>query len=105
MAGQYTTPTICVGPVRSHCHAISTSFSCAATPAARHSAAAAIVVAKLFIAFLLSSVSIGKRPYTEVISDVPPQAAEPFRLDHQEENYQTAEQDQPQIGDHVGQIG
>src|SRR5438128_2692623 len=108
MAGQITTPTICVGPVRSHCPPISTSFSgAAAAPPAPSAAAvaAAATVSKLFIALLLSPGSIGKRPHPKVISNVPPQAVQTFRLDHQEKDDQAAEQNQPQIGDDVGQIG
>src|ERR1700730_8485576 len=111
MAGQYTTPTICVGPVRSHCPPIITSFSCATAPAAKYNAAAAaakgiMLLENLFIALLplLSPGSIRKWPYPEVVSDVSPQAVEPLRFDHQEEDDQAAEQDQPQIGDDVRQI-
>src|SRR5467141_2624761 len=113
MAGQYTTPTICVGPVRSHCPPIITSLSCATAPAAKHTTAAAaaakgiMLLENLFIALLplLSPASIRKWPYPEVVSDVSPQAVEPFRFDHQKEDDQSAEQDQPQIGNYVGQIG
>src|SRR5438309_444667 len=100
MAGQFTTPTIWVGPVRSHCPATSSSFCCAVAPPANKTVAAAAVTIfdKLVITappLAVVLALIGKWPYSEVISDVAPQAVEPLRLDDQEEDNQTAEQDQP----------
>src|ERR1700732_1047023 len=48
---------------------------------------------------------IGKWPDAEVIADVAPQPVEAFRLDHQEEDDQSTEDDEAQIGDHVQQVG
>src|SRR2546423_21234 len=53
---------------------------------------------------LLVSAWVGEWQYREVVADVPPQAVQPLWLDHQEENDEAAEQDQPQIGDNIGEV-
>src|SRR5215472_5876897 len=86
------------------------SFCCAVALPTKQSAAAApasAVIDNRFIMLLPLPVSgsVRKWPHPEVISDVAPQAVKPLRLDHQKENDQTTEQDQPQIGDDVREIG
>src|SRR5690242_19486197 len=101
MAGQYTTPTICVGPVRSYCQVINTSFSWAVAAPARHSPTANSTEVHALL-MRSSCASIGEWPLPKIISNVPPQSVQTFRLDHQEEDDEPAEQDQPQIGDYLG---
>src|SRR5262249_28701905 len=103
MVGQYTTPTICVGPVRSHCHVINTSFSCAVAPPLKHSPTANITAIDALL-ILSSCASIRKWPHPKVISNVPPQAVQTFRLDHQEEKDEPPQTDQPPVGGGIGQI-
>src|ERR1051326_1458180 len=89
-----------------------TSFCCAvAAPANKNIAAPAATLKTapqtrfMLVPSLLYRVGlIGKGPDPKVISNIAPQAVEPLRLDHQEENDQSAEQDQPQIGYRVLQL-
>src|SRR5438552_12784880 len=107
------TPLTCVAPVRSHMPPTMTSFCCAAAVPARHSAAVAPAATpittphmRLIILppLLLRAQLVREWPDPEVISNVAPQPVQPFRLDHQEKNYQDAEQGQPQVGDRVLQV-
>src|SRR5712691_8458616 len=90
-----------------------TTFCCAVAVPTRHSAAVApaatpITTAHLLLIvlppLLLRTELVREWPDPEIISDVAPQPVQPFRLDHQEKNYQAAEQGQPQVGDRVLQI-
>src|ERR1700758_4086901 len=109
MAGHSTTPTICVGPVRSHCTPISSTFCCAAVVPANHSPMAApaasaepVAIMRLMLALLrFFPASIRKRPHPEVTADVAPQPVEAFRLHDQEQDDQPAEHDQSQVGDDI----
>src|SRR5688572_3529422 len=106
-------PTIWVAPVRSHCSPITISpFDCAIAGPAKPSAVAAPIARPSIVAdtrFMpvppLLDWSIREWPHPEVIADIAPQAVQAFRLDHQEKDDQAAEQDEPQIGDRVQQIG
>src|SRR5437763_1490081 len=66
-------PTICVGPVRSHCSPIRISpFCCAVALPANPSAATAVInIETFFIAYLPDAllVSIREWPYAEVIAE------------------------------------
>src|SRR3989304_2747056 len=45
--------------------------------------------------------SVREGPEAEVVTEVPPEAVEPLRLDHQEEDDQRPEQDQAEVRDDV----
>src|SRR5947208_3670189 len=113
MPGQIPAPLTWVGPVRSHMPPMITSFCCAVAAPARQSTAVAPAATPktaprmrliLVPPLLLRAGLIGEWPDPEVISNVSPQPAQPFRLHHQEEDDQPAEQDQPQIWDRVLQV-
>src|SRR5260370_23912910 len=90
-----------------------TSFCCAMAVPARHSVAVAPAATPITAPHMRSIVLppllfraklIREWPDPEVISDITPQPAQPFRLHDQKENDQGAEQDQPQVGDRVLQV-
>src|SRR3990172_4925308 len=102
------TPTVCVAPVRSHSHAITTSWLAPAGPTSPATSISPIANADtIFISPSLGcpAPSVRERPDPEVIPDVPPQPVQPLRLHDQEEDDQRAEQDQAQVRDDVEHRG
>src|SRR5437016_5483494 len=106
-------PTICVGPVRSHCSPIRISPFCCAKPGPVSATIAATPVVnpiKLVPMRLMmvpppySRCLVRKRPHPEVVADVAPQPVQTLRLDDQEKDDQPAEQNLPQIGYRVEQV-
>src|SRR5215471_17120166 len=105
MPGHSTVPTIWVGPVRSHCTPMTISLSAAIAGSPPVRLASAIMKSiryGLRMSGLLSSrTSVRERPDAEVVADVPPEAVEPLRLHHQEEDDQGPEQHQAEVRDEV----
>src|SRR5262249_50575225 len=123
MAGQITTPTSWVAPVRSHCTPMTISWLAAAGHAATRARAAPITIDKHRLMpspFVrrrggasresplrgVSSVvpwcpSVREWPHPAIVADVAPETIEPFGLDDEEQDDEAAEQDEREVGDDV----
>src|SRR5215510_2428688 len=63
----------------------------------------AVVIARIALmnTLLLMRISVGERPDPEIASDIPPQTIQPLGLHDQEEDDESAEQHEAEVGDEV----